>query len=68
MSEKIIQLNEGIIKEELKDLVRNSVEETLNGLLDKEAAEMPPSMSVPRRERGIVPVITPGICRRLLER
>ena len=29
MSEKIIQLNEGIIKEELKDLVRNSVEETL---------------------------------------
>jgi hypothetical protein len=26
MSEKIIQLNEGIIKEELKDLVRNSVE------------------------------------------
>ena len=38
MSEKIIQQNEGIIKEELKDLVRNSVEETLNGLLDKEAA------------------------------
>lgn len=40
MSEKIIQLNEGIIKEELKELVRNSVEETLNGLLDKEAEEL----------------------------
>lgn len=37
MSNKIIQLNEGVIKEELKDLVRKSVEETLNELLDKEA-------------------------------
>lgn len=40
MSEKIIQLNEGIIKDELKELVRSSVEETLNGLLDKEAEEL----------------------------
>lgn len=40
MSEKIIQLNEGIIKEELKELVRASVEETLNGLLEKEAEEL----------------------------
>jgi hypothetical protein len=36
MSEKIIQFNEGVIKDELKELVRNSVEETLNGLLDQE--------------------------------
>jgi len=36
MSEKIIQLNEGVIKSELKELVRNSVEETLNGLLEAE--------------------------------
>lgn len=35
--EKIIHLNEGAIKNELKDLVRNSVEETLNGLLEQEA-------------------------------
>lgn len=35
--EKIIHLNEGAIKSELKDLVRNSVEETLNGLLEQEA-------------------------------
>lgn len=32
-SNKIIHLNEGVIKQELKELVRNSVEETLNGLL-----------------------------------
>lgn len=40
MSNKIIQLNEGAIKQELKELVRNSVEETLNELLEKEAAEL----------------------------
>ena len=34
---KIIQLNEGMIKQELKELVRISVEETSNGLLDEEA-------------------------------
>ena len=37
MSEKIIQLNEGVIKDELKELVGGSVEETLNDLLEKEA-------------------------------
>ena len=30
MSEKIVQLNEEIIKGQLKELVRGSVEETLN--------------------------------------
>lgn len=40
MSEKIIHLNEGAIKQELKELVRSSVEETLNDLLDKEAQEL----------------------------
>ena len=34
MSEKIIQLKEEVIKGQLKELVRGSVEETLNGLLD----------------------------------
>ena len=33
MSEKIVQLNEEIIKGQLKELVRGSVEETLNELL-----------------------------------
>ena len=37
MSDKIIQLNEGVIKKELGDLVRDSVEKTLNELLDHEA-------------------------------
>ena len=39
-TDKIIQLNEGMIKQELKDLVRTSVEETINGLLDEEAKSL----------------------------
>ena len=39
-SNNIIQLNQEIIHNELKDLVRSSVEETLNSLLDKEAEEL----------------------------
>ena len=37
MSEKIVQLNEEVIKGQIKELVRSSVEETLNELLEKEA-------------------------------
>ena len=40
MSENIIQLNEAAIKGELRDLVKNSVEETLNALLEHEADEL----------------------------
>jgi transposase-like protein len=40
MSGEIVQFNEGAIKNELKELVRNSVEETLNGLLDQEAEQL----------------------------
>ena len=36
MSEKIVQFNEEIIKGQIKELVRGSVEETLNELLEKE--------------------------------
>ena len=35
MSEKIVQLNEKIIKGQIRELVRGSVEETLNKLLEK---------------------------------
>ena len=42
MSEKIVQLNEEIIKGQLKELVRSSVEETLNKLLGKEAESLSP--------------------------
>ena len=40
MSEKIIQLNEAVIKSEIKELVRSSVEETLNELLEAEAEKL----------------------------
>ena len=40
MSGNIIQLNEDLIKNNLKVLVRDSVEETLNALLDHEANEL----------------------------
>ena len=33
MSEKIVQLNEEVIKSQIKELVRGSVEETLNVVL-----------------------------------
>ncbi len=40
MSDNITQLNEQVIKAELTDLVKQSIEETLNGLLDQEATEL----------------------------
>ena len=40
MSEKIVQLNEEVIKGQIKELVRGSVEETLNELLEKEAESL----------------------------
>lgn len=40
MSNNIIQLNENLIKSELKTLVKQSVEDTLNSLLDQEAQEL----------------------------
>lgn len=49
MSEKIVQLNEEIIKGQLKELVRGSVEETLNELLEKEAESL---MQAARYERS----------------
>lgn len=50
MSEKIVQLNEEVIKGEIKELVRSSVEETLNGLLDAEAAELTQAAKYERSE------------------
>lgn len=40
MSDNIIQLNQDLIHTELKDLVKNSVEETLNAMLDAEADKL----------------------------
>ena len=40
MSERIIQLNEKMIKDELGEMVSQSVEDTLNALLDEEADQL----------------------------
>ena len=46
MSEKIVQLNEEVIKGQLKELVRGSVEETLNELLEGRGRETDPGSPV----------------------
>ena len=51
MSEKIIQLNETVIKSELKELVRDSVEETLNELLEAEAEKLTQAARYERNEQ-----------------
>ena len=40
MSKKIVQLNEEVIKGQIKELVRGSVEETLKELLEPEASQL----------------------------
>lgn len=50
MSEKIVQLNEEVIKGQLKELVRGSVEETLNELLEKEADQLTQAARYERNE------------------
>ena len=50
MSKKIVQLNEELIKSELKELVRGSVEETLNELLEKEADQLTQAARYERSE------------------
>ena len=51
MSEKIVQLNEAVIKSELKELVRGSVEETLNELLEAEAQKLTQAARYERNEQ-----------------
>ncbi|MGI6251154.1 MAG: transposase, partial [Anaerolineaceae bacterium] len=50
MSNEIVQLNEQVIRTELKDLVRQSVEEILNGLLDAEADRLTNARKYERTE------------------
>ena len=50
MSEKIGQLNEEIIKGQIKELVRGSEEETLNELLEKEAESLTQAARYERSE------------------
>ena len=50
MSEKIVTLNEEVIKGQLKELVRGSVEETLNELLEQEAEKLTQAARYERNE------------------
>ena len=50
MSEKIVQLNEEVIKGQLKELVRGSVEATLNELLEQEAEKLTQAARYERNE------------------
>ena len=50
MSEKIVQLNDEVIKGQSKELVCGSVEETLNELLEKEAESLTQAVRYERSE------------------
>ena len=50
MSEKIVQLNEEVIKGQIKELVRGSMEETLNELLEQEAEKLTQAACYERNE------------------
>ena len=50
MSEKIVTLNEKVIKGEIRELVRGSVEETLNNLLEAEADKLTQARRYERSE------------------
>ena len=51
MPEKIVQLNEEVIKGQIKELVRGSVEETLNELLEAEAEKLTQAARYERNEQ-----------------
>ncbi len=50
MSKKIVQLNEEVIKDQIKELVRGSVEQTLNELLEAEAEKLTQAARYERSE------------------
>ena len=51
MFEKIVQLNDEVIKGQFKELVRGSVEETLNELLEVEAEKLTQAARYERNEQ-----------------
>lgn len=50
MPKKIVQLNEDVIKGQIQELVRGSVEETLNELLEAEAEKLTQAARYERNE------------------
>ena len=61
MPEPIVTLNEESLKSDLRELVRKTVEDTLNGLLDEEAGDL---VGAPRGARPIGPATTTGAWQR----
>ena len=63
MSEKIVQLNEEAIKSQIKELVRGSVEETLNELLEAEAEKLTQAARYERNEQrqAIIAAASPSL-------
>lgn len=55
MSEKIVQLNEEVIKGQLKELVRCSVYQTLNELLEAETEQLTQAARYERSDGAGVP-------------
>ncbi len=51
MSEKIVQLNEEVIKGQFKELVQGNVEETLNELLEVEVEKLTQAARYERNEQ-----------------
>ena len=70
MPEKIAQLNEEAIKGQLKELVRRSVEETLNGLLEAESeySPSPDGMNAVNSDKDTEAVIIIAVSRQLPEK
>ncbi len=67
MSEKIVQLNEEVIKGQIKELVRGSVEETLNELLEAAGFRVEvPLVQIRHREVTIFPTGNSGRLTRLM--
>lgn len=52
MSDKIVQLNEEVIKGQIKELVRGSAEETLNGPLEAKAEKLTQAAKYERSEES----------------
>ena len=64
MSDKIVQFNEEVITWQLKELIRGSVEETLNELLEKEAVTLTQAARYERNEAlQRLPAMLRCICR-----
>ena len=64
MPEPIVTLNEESLKSDLRELVRKTVEDTLNGLLDEEAGDLVGAERYERAARPIGPATTTGAWQR----